>query len=66
MIKSMNLEEMEIVKRGDKVDIFCAGFAAGLLVYAVGVYANWWNPVGWSGGALLLIVNLGCAAYGLR
>jgi len=57
---------MEIINGGNAGDAFCAGFAAGSVVYSIGVVANWWNPIGWSGTVLLIAANAGCAAYGLR
>jgi hypothetical protein len=67
MKKTMDLEKMELINGGmDKIDSFCAGFGAAVGVYAVGIWANWWNPVGWSTGAAAVLIGGSCALYAIR
>lgn len=66
MKRILELEQMELVNGGNAGDAFCAGFAAGSVIYGIGVLANWWNPVGWAGSVALLAINGGCAVYALR
>jgi hypothetical protein len=66
MNQTLNLMDMETVSGGNAVDNFCAGFGAVAGVYAVGILANWWNPVGWSAGAIGTVVGAGCGIYAIR
>jgi hypothetical protein len=66
MKKNLDIATMEQLNGGNAGDAFCAGFAAGSIVYGVGVLANWWNPVGWAGSVALLTINAGCAIYASR
>jgi hypothetical protein len=59
----LDLNVMETIKGGDAITSFCEGFAAGEIVYGIGVFANLWNPVGWVGGVTMLAVDAGCLAY---
>lgn len=56
----LDFNTMGDIKGGTAVSSFCEGFAAGEVVYGVGVLANWWNPVGWLGGAAMLAIDAGC------
>lgn len=42
---------------------FCAGFGLGATVFALGVLANLWNPIGWGGSLALAAVTVGCVLY---
>ena len=61
-MKTLDLHEMENVQAGDFVDGLCAGIAAGTIIYQVGVWSNWWNPVGWV-SASALVASAACVAY---
>ena len=56
------IENLETIQGGGVVQGFCRGLNAGTAIYAVGVYANLWNPVGWTSGAVLLAANVACLA----
>lgn len=45
----------------DAVVVACATVGAGTLVYQLGIYTNWWNPVGWLSGGLM-IADAACIA----
>jgi len=66
MKQTLNLMDMESLNGGNKVDNFCLGFGAVSTAYAIGVAANWWNPIGWGGTVTGLVIAGGCAAYSLR
>jgi hypothetical protein len=66
MKRQLSILEMSSITGGDNVDNFCAGFGAVSSVYMVGVWANWWNPVGWSAGAAAVLIGGGCALYAIR
>lgn len=66
MKNTLDLKKMEIIQAGNAGDAFCAGFAAGSVVYGIGCLANWWNPVGLAGTIGILAINAGCAAYASR
>jgi|AntRauTorckE5430_2_1112549.scaffolds.fasta_scaffold36626_2 hypothetical protein len=60
-MKELNLNELEIIGgTNDTYSNFCAGFTAGAIVYGAGVLANFWNPVGWGGGAAILAIEASC------
>lgn len=66
MITELDLEVLETINGGDHIDNFCLGFGAVSTAYAIGVAANWWNPIGWGGTVAGLVVAGGCTAYSLR
>lgn len=61
-MKTIELENMYQIQGGDAADEFCVGFGAVASVYAIGVLANWWNPIGWGGSIVGAIIGVGCAA----
>ncbi len=63
-MKNLSTCEMETYIGGNFVSGLCEGIAAGSAVYAAGVFFEWWNPVGWVSGTML-VADLACAAYGL-
>ncbi len=61
--------EMEImvgINAGDKITAACTGLAVGEVVFGVGVAANFWNPVGWVGGAALILADAACILYAAK
>ncbi len=64
-MNTLNLNQLEIISGGTAADSFCAGFGAVAAVYAVGVYANLWNPIGWGAGLAGAIIGAGCAVNAL-
>lgn len=66
MNQTLNLIDMESLNGGNNIDNFCAGFGIVAGAYAVGVLANWWNPIGWAGTVAGAVVGVGCAAYAIR
>ncbi len=65
-MKKINLNHMTHLEGGGNVSEFCIGFGVVAAVYGVGVLANWWNPIGWGGGAVAAIIGVGCAVDSLR
>ncbi len=65
-MKKLQITEMENFNGGNAGDAFCAGFGVGSAIFTAGVIANWWNPVGWTGGLTIALVDAGCAAYASR
>jgi len=63
-MKNLSTYEMETYIGGNFVSGVCEGIAAGSVVYEVGVVSEWWNPVGWVSGAMI-VGDAACAAYGL-
>lgn len=65
-MKTLSLQEMEIVDAGgDWITGACGAFAVGVGTYAIGVAANWWNPVGWLGTAAIGTVGIACGSYAI-
>ena len=61
-MKELSLNQLEIIGgSNDTVSAFCAGFGAVAVAYEIGVLANWWNPVGWTAGAIGVAIGAGCA-----
>ncbi len=60
-MKAIEINNLEYIIGGnDTVSSFCAGFAAVAIVYGVGVLANWWNPVGWTGAVTAAAIGAVC------
>lgn len=66
MTHNLSLEQMQTVTAGGKIDAFCLGVDAVAGVYALGLWANWWNPVGWTAGTIGGIIGGACLIYQLR
>lgn len=65
-MKTLNLQEMEIVDAGgDWIAGACGAFAVAAGTYTIGVAANWWNPVGWVGGVLMGGTAIACGSYAI-
>ena len=65
-MKTLELHEMEIISAGtDWIATGCAAFAVGAGTYSIGVALNWWNPVGWVGGAAIGVTAVACGSYGI-
>ena len=65
-MKVIQIQQMEKIAGGNNIDAFCAGFGAVAGVYAVGVWANIWNPVGWTATGIGAIIGGSCALYAIR
>jgi len=66
MFQTLSLDQMQTVTAGGKIDSFCLGYEAAAGVYALGVWANIWNPVGWTAGTIGGIIGGACLIYQLR
>ncbi len=66
MVKILNVDQLDNLVGGGTIDSFCAGWDAVAGVYAVGVWANWWNPVGWGATVAGGIITGGCIVYQLQ
>ena len=64
-MKEINLKQMLEIQAGDAADDFCKGYLAAAAIYQVGVWANWWNPVGWVAGGIGAAIAAGCAINNL-
>lgn len=58
-MKNLSILQMEQVTAQGKKE-FCTALYVGESVYAVGVVANFWNPVGWGGTIALIGLNGYC------
>lgn len=64
-MRTLELEKMNTINGGEGfVGGLCSGIAIGSGVYAVGLFTNWWNPVGWLSAAFV-VADVACAAYAL-
>ena len=52
-MEKLDVIQMEDVQGGDFWSDFCKVVGAGSIIYAVGVEAMWWNPVGWVSAGFL-------------
>ena len=59
-MKSLDFNEMSLLQGGDFVDGFCKGYGTVAAGYAVGVAANLWNPIGWTGTIVGAAIGIGC------
>ncbi|REH46353.1 hypothetical protein C7448_10823 [Tenacibaculum gallaicum] len=59
-MRTIELNQMELIEGGDFWGSFCKGFAAGAVVYEAGVLANIWNPAGQAGLVALVSVSAAC------
>ncbi|MCH2197054.1 hypothetical protein [Kordia sp.] len=67
-MEKLNFQDLDVITGGDfgdAVDGFCIGYGVVAGGYAIGVAANWWNPVGWIGTAIGGIVAVGCGINAL-
>ena len=61
-MKKIDFEAMASLNGGDNITAACTGLAIGNVALGIAALANWWNPVGWVGGAILL-ADVACIAY---
>lgn len=59
---ALNLEITENTIGGGFIDGACVGIGAGSVLYAVGAYTNFWNPVGWA-SITFIVADAACIAY---
>ena len=63
-MEELTFREMESINAGGFIAGACVGITAGSFIYGVGLYTNWWNPVGWVSAAFL-VADGACLAYGV-
>lgn len=63
-MKTLELNQMEELTAGDFVGGLCGGIGAASVVYAIGAYTQWWNPVGWVSIAFIA-ADAACVGYGI-
>ena len=64
-MRELNLNQMLTIEgNGDFMNGFCAGMTVVSVGAGIAAATNFWNPIGWA-GAVLLVADAGCAAYGI-
>lgn len=61
-MENLSIDNLALISGGNWVDTSCDVVTAGSAVYAVGVLAHWWNPIGWV-SATAEVLSLACLAY---
>ena len=56
----LTYSQMETLSGGLDKNGFCKGFGAAQVVYGAGVLLNAWNPIGWGGAAVALVIDGYC------
>lgn len=66
-MKTLNLEQMEMVEggRADVIEAACLAAGMGVGVQLVGVALNLWNPIGIGWGLFWAATTIGCGVYSL-
>ncbi|HMP28524.1 MAG TPA: hypothetical protein PKD85_02930 [Saprospiraceae bacterium] len=61
MKKVISIKELELINlQGGGLNEFCLGFEGIAGVSGLGLWAHWWNPVGWTAGTIGGIIVAGC------
>ena len=59
-MKTLSLNELELIQGGGFFSGFCRGVQAATVVYGAGIVANLWNPVGGGSAVALGVINAAC------